>query len=405
MNFGASFDNTQIAKRVGTLINPNENNRKLTSKQISNRLAILCKPPGSLGVLESIAERLCQIQQTLAPVTKPRHVAIFAADHGVVAEGVSAWPSSVTRAVVNLMPSQRTASGVFARELDCTYEVIDVGLNRAINIEPNNPEPMALATGLDSTTIGPITPEASAYGSGQIPYSTRSSTRDSAQLIHAAKRDGTANLLHKPAMQAEDFDHAWSVGKDRAFEAINAGNKLLIGGEMGIGNTTSASCLVALLTDSDPEVVVGRGAGIDDEGLARKKHVVANAVQRVRLLGKCSPKQIACEVGGLEIVALAGYYAEGATRGATLVLDGFIATAAALVAESIAPGTSRSMIAGHRSVEPGHAIALASLDLNPVLDLQMRLGEATGALASLPLIDLAAAMIREMATLDELKLE
>jgi len=206
-------------------------------------------------------------------------------------------------------------------------------------------------------------------------------------------------------MQADDFDHAWSVGKDRASKAINAGNKLLIGGEMGIGNTTSASCLVALLTDSDPEVVVGRGAGIDDEGLARKKYVVANAVQRVRSLGKCSPKQIACEVGGLEIVALAGYYAEGAERGATLVLDGFIATAAALVAESIAPGTSRSMIAGHRSLEPGHAIALASLDLKPVLDLQMRLGEATGALASLPLIDLAAAMIREMATLDELKLE
>ncbi len=388
------------------MIDRPENDRESFLKRITDRIAILCKPPGSLGVLESIAVRLCEIQQTITPVTKPRYVAVFAADHGVVAEGVSAWPSSVTKAVVALMPSQRTASGVFSRALGCSYEVIDVGLASQIITEP-----MALATGVDSATgtdsaiENTSAPETSGYGPERTILSSDSSAHNSAPIIHAAKRRGTANLLHEPAMLVEDFEHAWSVGVERATIAIQKGNKILIGGEMGIGNTTSASCLVALITNIDPDVVVGRGAGVDDEGLIRKKHVVTGAVHRVRSLGLTSPKQIACEVGGLEIVALAGYYAEGAKLGATLVLDGFIATAAALVAESIAPRTSEAMIAGHQSVEPGHAIALAALGLQPVLDLQMRLGEATGALASLPIIDLAAAMIREMATLEELKLE
>ena len=336
---------------------------KSHEQQIADRIAALCKPPGSLGAFEAIAARLCAIQQTLEPLTKPRHVSIFAADHGVVTEGVSAWPSSVTQAVVGLMSTGRTASGVFARTLDCQYEVVDVGLM----------EPAAMCDG-------------------------------ETRLVQAAKRRGTGNLLHEPAMLSHDFEHAWSVGTDRARNAIKFGNKLLIGGEMGIGNTTSASCLVSFFTSTDPLKVVGRGAGIDDAGLLRKQQVVCAAIERVRSLQLHSPIEVACQLGGLEIVALAGFYTEGARLGATIVVDGFIATAAALLAESVCPGTSRAMIAGHRSVEPGHAAALAALGLVPVLDLEMRLGEATGALAALPLIDLAAAMVCEMATLADLRL-
>ena len=337
---------------------------RVHSPQVAERIAALCKPPGSLGAFEAIAARLCEIQRTLKPSTKPRHVSIFAADHGVVTEGVSAWPSSVTKAVVALMSTQRTASGVFAKTLDCHYEVVDVGLM----------EPAAVCAG-------------------------------ETRLIQAAKRRGTGNLLHEPAMLALDFDHTWNVGTHRATCAMKAGSKLLIGGEMGIGNTTSASCLVSLLTGTDPLKVVGRGAGIDDAGLLRKQQVVSAAIQRVRSLQLRSPIEIACQLGGLEIVALAGFYAEGVKLGATIVVDGFIATVAALLAESVCPGTSRALIAGHRSVEPGHVAALIALGLVPVLDLQMRLGEATGALAALPLIDLAAAMVCDMATLDDLRLE
>ena len=328
------------------------------SPEIANRIDQLCKPPGSLGAFESIAQKLCQIQRTLNPVTSPRHLSIFAADHGVTCEGVSAWPSAVTAAVTAVMGRGRTASGVFARSLDCNYEVIDVGLLKLC----------------------------------------------SAPVIDAAGRRSTGNLLREPAMSIAEFDHAWQVGVDRATIACNAGNVVLIGGEMGIGNTTAASCLIGLLCDVESTYIVGRGAGIDDVGLDRKREIVEKAMQRVRSLKHLTPKQFACEVGGLEIVALAGFYYESAVRGRTILLDGLIATSAALLVDTMFPGTRDFMIAGHKSSEPGHFVALENLQLKPILDLQMRLGEGTGALAALPLLDLAAVMINEMATLAELDL-
>lgn len=329
--------------------------------QIREQLDRLCKPPGSLGAIEAAAERLCQIQKTLTPQTRPCQVTVFAADHGVTEEGVTAWPSSVTAAVVRIMQSGRSASGVFAKQLGCGYEVVDVGL------------------------LNPIADE-------------------STTVIAASVRRGTGNLFREPAMTDNDFAAAWSVGEARAAAAIAGGNRVLIGGEMGIGNTTSASCLIGLLCPCDRNQLVGRGAGIDDEQLAKKQMVVAGAIAQVESLKIDDPRQIACEVGGLEIVALAGFYAEGAKQGATLVVDGLIATAAALLADKIAAGTRQQMIAGHQSTEPGHIAALAALELTPVIDLQMRLGEATGALAALPILDLAAAMIGEMATIQELQL-
>jgi nicotinate-nucleotide--dimethylbenzimidazole phosphoribosyltransferase len=326
------------------------------SKQIADRIDQLCKPPGSLGAIESFAQQLCQIQRTFNPKTKPRHVSIFAADHGVVRQGVTAWPSEVTAAVTEVMGRSRTASGVFAGSLGCSYEVIDIGLLRPC----------------------------------------------SAPVVDAAKRRSTGDLLIEPAMSTADFEHAWQVGVERASTASAAGNRLLIGGEMGIGNTTPASCLIGLLCNVESERIVGRGAGIDDAGLIRKREVVAHAIQRVRSLGDVDPKRIACEVGGLEIVALAGFYYAARCCGCTILLDGLIATSAALLVDAMFPGTRESMIAGHQSAEPGHVTALEQLQLKPVLDLGMRLGEGTGALAALPLLDLAAAMMCDMASLSEL---
>lgn len=337
------------------------NKTNVTEEAIAFKLGRLCKPPGSLGEIESVASQLCRIQDSLTPLTRPRHVAIFAADHGVVREGVSAWPSEVTAAVVNVMQHGRTASGVFAKSLDCGYEVVDVGL------------------------LSPVL--------GENP-----------KIVQAASRRGTGNILLDAAMSTSDFEHAWSVGETRAKFACKAGNVLLIGGEMGIGNTTAASCIIGLLANAAPDSIVGRGAGIGDAGFERKLGIVKSTIQRVRSLGILAPKEIAAQVGGLEIVALAGFYSEGARRGATLLVDGLIATSAALIACSINSSVGMRMIAGHRSTEPGHAAALEHLGLNPLLNLQMRLGEGTGALAALPILDLAAAMLQNMATLDELSL-
>lgn len=331
---------------------------------IDDRLNRLCKPPGSLGALESLARQLCLCQQTSAPETTPRRTVIFAADHGVVCEGVTAWPSDVTAMVVDLMVQQRTASGVFAKQLNCDYQVVDAGLLRS---------------------------------------PCRVGDTDGDSFIDGVHRRCTANLLRGPAMSADEFDQLWSVGGSRAEIARADGCRLVIGGEMGIGNTTSASCLIGLITGAAPEHIVGRGAGIDDAGLMRKREVVEAAISRVRALGNIDTKRIACEVGGLEIVALAGFYATAAKIGLTILLDGLISTSAALIAEALFPGSRKQMIAAHRSSEPGHMAALEHLELAPLLDLSFRLGEATGALAALPLLDLAAAMINQMATLDELK--
>ena len=342
---------------AGSDLSPEE----LDEGVIQDKLDHLCKPPGSLGKLEEIAFTLCRIQRTLTPVTQPRHVTVFAADHGVTCEGVTAWPSSVTAAVVKVMQKERTASGVFAKSLNCGYEVIDVGLLKPLGEQDS-------------------------------------------RVTHAARRCGTNNLLREQAMTETDFDQAWQVGVDSAARAASAGHKLLIGGEMGIGNTTAASCLISLLAEANPQSVVGRGAGIDDAMLTHKQNVVGEAVERVHFLGALTPKKIACEVGGLEIVALAGFYFEGARLGATLLIDGLISTSAALLAGSLNPAAAKNMIAGHRSTEPGHIIALQQLQLDPILDLKMRLGEGTGALAALPLLDLAAAMMNEMSALSDLEL-
>lgn len=337
----------------------------LSTAQIQAHLDQLCKPPDSLGKLEALAVRLCAVQQTLSPETSPRRVTIFAADHGVAAEEITVWPSDATRDVVRVMQAQRSASAVMAKSIRAGYEIVDVGLWRALSVETS-------------------------------------------PLIESAPRRGTGNLHIEPAMSEADFDAAWNTGVVQAEDAYENGIKVVIGGEMGIGNTVSASCLTALLADIPVQSAVGRGAGIDDAMLERKLRVVEAAVVRTR--ASLEPiastadvaKRVGIEVGGLEIVALAGFYARSAMLQMTLVLDGFITAAAALLAERMMPGTRNQMIAGHLSCEPGHRAILELLGLEAILELELRLGEATGAIAACALIDLAAAITCDMASLSEL---
>lgn len=323
-------------------------------------LDALAKPQRSLGILEGLAVRLATIQQRLDPVTMPRRLVLFAGDHGVVAQGVSAWPSAVTGLMVGTIMAGRATSNALAAAHRCDLRLVDVGIASPMPA----PHPM---------------------------------------FFHQARiAPGTMDLATGAAMTMAHFDSAWAVGVDEARRAHHEGYALLIAGEMGIGNTTSAACLTALLADVPTEKAVGRGAGADDTVLATKHRIVATAVAHARPLLADGPRAAIARVAGFELVAMAGFFAEAARCGATLLLDGYVATAAALIAERLNPGTARAMIAAHRSAEPGHTGALAALRLEPLLDWHMRLGEGTGALVALPMLDSAAALLRDVATLTDL---
>ncbi|KQN69212.1 nicotinate-nucleotide--dimethylbenzimidazole phosphoribosyltransferase [Sphingomonas sp. Leaf62] len=325
--------------------------------EIRAHLDALAKPRGAMGRLEALATELALTQRRIDARTSPRQAVLFAGDHGCVAEGVSAWPSEVTAMMVATILSGRATSNALAAAADCPLRLVDVGMTGA-------------------RVDGP------------------------AFFRDARLADGTAPLGARPAMTVAQFDAAWGIGASEAERAIDEGAVLLIAGEMGIGNTTPAACLTALLTGLDPAAAVGRGAGADDTVLAAKRRVVAAATDRAR--GGVDPRAAIASVAGYEIAAMAGFYAAGAARGVTLLLDGYVATAAALIAETLAPGSRKAMIAGHRSAEPGHQAALAALGLTPVLDWEMRLGEGSGALTALPLLDAASALLNDVVRLDQI---
>jgi nicotinate-nucleotide--dimethylbenzimidazole phosphoribosyltransferase len=327
----------------------------MNPSDIQQHLDGLAKPVGSLGRLEGIAKRLCLTQQSLTPTTTPRRCVLFAGDHGVVSEGVSAWPQSVTGLMIRAIADGRSASALLAKATQTELRVIDVG---------SVSEPLSPRLGYRCERV----------------------------------RAGTRNLAIEPALTTDEFHEAFAVGQREAEEAVAAGCRMLITGEMGIGNTTSASCLTAIITGADPTDVVGRGAGADDATLSRKRQVVHTALHRYQTLDEKSALEA---MGGLEIAAMAGFIHRTCSLGRTVLLDGFVATAAALIVSCIQPDTVNQMIAAHQSAEPGHAIALQHLGLTPILtDWQMRLGEGTGALTAVPLLDAAAAMLR-MGTLAE----
>ncbi len=326
-------------------------------------LDVLAKPPGSLGRLEELIVLLAGITgDPFAPVT-PRRVVIAAGDHGVVAaQRTSAWPSSVTRQMVQTFAAGRAAVSSLARGVDADVLVLDVG------------------------TLG---------GTAVATQATAAEIRD------ARIRAGTGDIATEPAMTAAEAVAAIEVGLSVAEELAAGGTALVAVGEMGIGNTTAASAVVAALTGRSVADVTGRGAGLDDAGLARKVRVIEQALSRDSV-DASNPLAILASVGGLEIATLVGVILGAGAARVPLVLDGFITGAAALVAAGLAPVVAARLIAGHRSPEPGHAVVLDRLGLRPLLDLELRLGEASGATLAIAIIDAAVRLRDEMATLEDI---
>jgi nicotinate-nucleotide--dimethylbenzimidazole phosphoribosyltransferase len=316
----------------------------------------LTKPRGSLGRLEETGARLCAIARTCPPpVPEPVTVAVFAGDHGVVAERVTPWPQEVTAQMVANFCAGGAAVNVLARHANAQVVVVDVGV----------------AT--------------------DIPAEARG-------LVHRKVRRGTRNIAVEAAMTHHEAVAALDVGVEVANLAADRGARLLVSGDMGIGNTTPSAALIAALTSSSPTSVTGRGTGIDDVMLAHKVAVVEKALARVR--PGAGPIGLLCELGGLEIAALAGFMVGGAAEHLPVVVDGVIAAAAALVATELAPDVIGYLIAGHRSSEPGSSTALKHLGLAPVVDLDLRLGEGSGALLAVHAVQAAAKILREMSTFD-----
>lgn len=332
----------------------------LTLSTAHAHLDALAKPQGSLGRLERIAARLAVTQQSLKPQTHPRHITLFAGDHGVVESGVSAWPSAVTTAMMATIAGGRASSNALAMAANCDLRLIDMG------------------------SVTPITTPVPAFVSDQ------------------RIAGGTRDLSYGPAMSSAQFGTAWDVGAQAATAAIAQGYRVLIAGEMGIGNTTPAACLTMLLTGIDAATATGKGAGANNAMRAHKQAIVERAAERERGALAANPKSAIAALCGFEIAAMAGFYAAAAKAGVTILLDGYVSTAAALIAERLAPGTASQMIAAHLSAEPGHRAALNMLELEPILEWEMRLGEGTGALTALPLLDAAAALLNDVATLAEI---
>ncbi|MHA6626213.1 nicotinate-nucleotide--dimethylbenzimidazole phosphoribosyltransferase [Pseudonocardia sichuanensis] len=321
------------------------------------RLDRMTKPRGALGRVEDLAVALAGIAGTCPPpVPEPAAVAVFAGDHGVHAQGVTPWPQEVTAQMVANFLGGGAVVNAFARRLGVEVCVVDVG----VAAPPLDPVP------------------------GLLPRRVA---------------DGTADLATGPALTREQVEAAVGVGIQTARDLVAAGNRCLVTGDMGIANTTAAAALISAFTGAGAEEVTGRGTGVDDATLARKTAVVAAALHRHRP-DPADPLGVLAAFGGLEHAALAGFALGGAALRVPVLLDGVSAGAAALAAAALAPAAVPSWIAGHRSAEPGHARALAHLGLEPLLDLGMRLGEGTGALLALPVLQSAAQALQDVATFD-----
>jgi nicotinate-nucleotide--dimethylbenzimidazole phosphoribosyltransferase len=321
----------------------------------------LTKPRGALGRLEALSVQLAGIAGVCPPpVPAPAAVVVFVADHGVVAEGVTPWPREVTAQMVANFVSGGAAINVLARAVGASVTVVDVGVATPL------PPACDGAPGLLRHPFGP----------------------------------GTANLVWAPAMDLATCEAALVLGARLAADLAGEGARALVTGDMGIGNTTPAAALVAAFTGRPAVEVTGRGAGVDDAGLARKTVVVERALARHAGAVAAGPLHTLAALGGYEIAALAGFIVGGAAAGVPVLVDGLIADAAVLAAERLVPGVAARCIAGHRSVEPGAAAVLDDLGLVPVLELDLRLGEGSGACLAVPIVEAAARILGEMATFD-----
>ena len=316
------------------------------------RQAQLTKPPGSLGALESAAVRLAALQHQPRPALDRVWISVFAADHGVAAEGVSAFPQAVTGEMVRNFAGGGAAISVLARELGASLDVVNLGT-------VNDP--------------------------GEI-----------AGVRRAIVAAGSANFCERPAMSAAQLQAALDAGADSVRLACADGAQLYIGGEMGIANTTVATALACALLGVAPDELAGAGTGLDAAGIAHKAAVVARALA-LHADASGAREQLRC-LGGFEIAALSGAFVAAAQAGLPVLVDGYIATVAALAATRINPGVRDWLLFAHRSHECGHGLLLQALDAQPLLDLGMRLGEASGAAVAVPVLRLACALHNGMAT-------
>jgi nicotinate-nucleotide--dimethylbenzimidazole phosphoribosyltransferase len=317
----------------------------------------LTKPPGALGRLEALSVWVAACQGTCPPqqFLRPR-VVVFAGDHGVTAAGVSAFPSEVTAQMVANFDAGGAAINVLAELAGASVRVVDIAVD--------SDEPLSEAIG-----------------------------------EHRVRR-GSGNIAVEDALSEDEVAAAVDAGRAIADEEVDAGADLLIAGDMGIGNTTAATTLIAALTASEPVAVVGRGTGVDDAGWARKTAAIRDALYRARDV-TADPVGLLRVCGGADLAAMAGFLVQAAVRRTPVLLDGVVVTAAALVADRLAPDARPWWQAGHRSTEPAHTLALAHLRLEPIVDLGMRLGEGTGAAVALPILRAAVATLASMATFDE----
>jgi nicotinate-nucleotide--dimethylbenzimidazole phosphoribosyltransferase len=315
----------------------------------------LTKPAGSLGRLEELGiwVAACQGACPPRPFARPR-VVVFAGDHGVAAHGVSAYPSEVTGQMVANFLTGGAAVNVLAATAGATVRVVDLAVNA-----------------------------------------------DTPDRVAGFKvRRGSGSIDREDALTDAEVRAAVAAGRRIVDEEVDGGADLLVAGDMGIGNTTPSAVLIATLTGAEPVAVVGRGTGVDDSGWMRKTAAIRDALRRARKVSG-DPVALLRTAGGADLAAIAGFLAQAAVRRTPVVLDGVVVGAAAAVAEELAPGARRWWIAGHRSAEPAHALVLDHLRLEPLLDLGMRLGEGSGAVAALPLVAMAARVLAEMATFDD----
>ena len=313
------------------------------------RQDMLTKPRGALGRLEDLSVWVSSCQSHCPPKQFERaRIVVFAGDHGVVQHGVSAYPSEVTAQMVDNIEAGGAAINVLADIAGAGVRVVDVAVDR------------------------------DAVGAYRV-------------------RRSSGDIAVQDALTLEEAVAAVQTGRRIADEEVDAGADLLIAGDMGIGNTTAATTLVAAVTDTEPVVAVGRGTGIDDAAWSRKTAAVRDALYRSRAV-RADPIGLLAACGGADLAAMAGFCAQAAVRRTPVLLDGLVVTAAALLAEQLAPGARLWWQAGHRSPEPAHTLALTHLRLEPIIDLGLRLGEGTGAALALPVVRAAVATLASMAT-------
>jgi nicotinate-nucleotide--dimethylbenzimidazole phosphoribosyltransferase len=341
---------------LGWLANPCLPIDAMAADAARRRQDQLTKPRGSLGRLEELAIRLAGLQGTPTPSPDPVQVLLFAADHGVAAEGVSAFPQSVTNQMVRNIAAGGAAISVLVRALDARMEILDLGTAEDLGSIP----------GVRSERIA----------------------------------SGTGNIARGPAMTDAQLAAAMNAGRAAAERAVDGGARLLIAGEMGIANTTPATALACALLDLPAGALVGPGTGLDPDGIARKAAVITQALA-LHVGADRTPLDLLGRLGGFELAAIAGAFITAAQRGLPVLVDGFIVSASALLAVRIQPEVRDWLLFSHASAEPGHRRMMAELDADPLLDLGLRLGEGSGAAAAVPLLRLACTLHQQMATFAE----